>query len=363
MSGFKNLKDGTIKISKLCIKSKTAKFPVMFSFTDLNSLVNRGKVNLQFGPKFTEKGDVFLPQPIVRIVSKGIPKKFVDGDSGFKCYEPIEELPDSDPVEVEVVEEKEEKSLDTSGCAKVFLATILKTAKTVAEKEKERDEYEKMPNESRPSSAPESESETIKNASKDLTEGANDFANCLKKGMSNQQAFRKIVENEAKSMVEDLVKEKLKSTTRAKQWFEKVSMLQKQANNDLQSLQQLQKRILLEIHQEVNRFNSEYTEEVIQIEEIRREAREVFEGASKAYAEMIKKTDGLARMLPSVVKAMEAWRQSPSEKTFKEVESALDAQLKEVEKAVLKEKNKEEAEQKAEKLRNQFSAFKISWLL
>jgi hypothetical protein len=359
-------KDKTMsKIAKACNKFVFSKkhIPMVLQLTKGDSLYNRGKFELQFDSKFTEMGNVCLLPPKVMISSKGFPKELLDGGSGFKYFEKIEELPDTDPVQLEVVEEKEEKSLDTSGCAKVLLATILKTAKTVAEKEKERDEYEKMPNESRPSSAPESESETIKNASKDLTDGVNDFANCLKKGMTNQQAFRKIIENEAKSMVEDLVKEKLKSTARAKQWFDTVSSLQKKANTDLLSLRTVQQRILEEVHQELNRFNSDYMEEVKQIEEFRGDAKEVFAGASKAYAEMIKKTDGLARMLPSVVKAMEAWQQSPSEKTFKEVESALDAQLKEVEKAVLKEKNKEEAERKAETLRNQFSTFKISWLL
>jgi len=227
-------------------------------------------------------------------------------------------------IEAEIVR-KPDPEIDINNCILLFLhalASVLKNLKSAAEEQAEGEPSE-------PTGV------TEKKAKDDLEQARKEFANCLRKGgASNFDAFRSICESEAKSLVEDIVKDFGKDLTRAKgnlmDFQKKLKTLAKIQNDEVARIRAKQDKFLVNLEKERDDFNAAIREAHEQLKKVKEQLATIFGGATKDYTEIVKDTDGLTRVLPSVVKAIETMRDRPDPTTIAAVSKALKVQTDEV---------------------------------
>jgi hypothetical protein len=227
-------------------------------------------------------------------------------------------------IEAEVVR-KPDPEIDINNCILLFmhaLASVLKNLKSAADEQVEGELSE-------PTGV------TEKRAKDDLQQARRDFADCLRKGgASNFDTFRSICESEAKSLVEGIAKDFGKDLTRAKgnmmEFQKKLKTLAKIQNDEVARIRAKQDKLLVNLEKERDDFNAAILEAHEELKKVKEQLATIFSGATKDYTDIVKDTDGLTRVLPSVVKAIETMRDRPDTTTIAAVSKALKTQVDEV---------------------------------
>jgi hypothetical protein len=261
-------------------------------------------------------------------------------------------------VEVEVTEPKPEE-IDTSGCMLAFAHAVASVIKTAAGKAKERADYNNASADER-GARPEPEGVTLGNAHSDLNQAVKDFGDCLRKGMSEHEAFVKICQAEAKSMVEDMIKDRFQTKGKMAAFQARVTGLAKAQNAEIARIRKQQGKYAVDLIKEAKEINVALREAHVQITKQLSSLGNIFQGATKEYTDIVKKSDGLTRVLPSVVKALEACAKLPDDKALAAATKALADQKTAIQKGVTK--GDKDAEKAAKTLIASLEAFEKKWI-
>ena len=229
------------------------------------------------------------------------------------------------PPEVEAeIKRKTDPEIDISNCLKLFLYAVASVVKNMISAAQEKAEGEP----SEPTGV------TAKKAKDDLEQARKDFLNCLKKGgMSNFDAFRSICDSEAKSLIEDIGKDLSKAKGSMIEFQKKLTTLAQVQNQEVARIRAKQDKFLVDLEKERAEFNAAILEAHEELKKHKAQLATIFTGATKDYTDIVKDTDGLTRVLPSVVKAIETARDRPDEASLAAVTKALKGQVDEVKKA------------------------------
>jgi hypothetical protein len=226
-------------------------------------------------------------------------------------------------VEVEIKKEKEPE-IDISNCLALFIyaiASILKNLKTAGEEHAE-------------GSPSEPKGVTEKKAIDDMEQARKDLQNCIKKGgMSNFEALRSICDSEAKSLIEDVCKDVTKAKGSLTEFQKKLTTLARFQNGEIARIRAKQDKFLVDLEKERAEFNAALRQAHADLKKYKEQLATIFSGATKDYTDIVKDTDGLTRVLPSVVKAIEKARDRPDEANLAAVTKALKGQVEEVKKS------------------------------
>lgn len=265
-------------------------------------------------------------------------------------------------VEVEVSKEKAESEIDVSNCLKQFLLAVALVAKSLWEAAQAQADAkkDKQGDGDASSSTPEPMGVTQKKATDDLKKARQDFASCLQKGRSNFDAFRDICESEAKSLAESVIKEPGKARTSVSLFQKTITTLADTQNREIARIRAEQDQFVVEIQKEVDQFNTAIATAHAQLTKHKNALAGIFTGATKAYTDVVKDSDGLTRVLASVVKAIEKCCAQPDEANIAAVSKALKAQVAEVSKGV--EKGNKAQAKAAKAFEEAIEAFEKKWV-
>lgn len=233
-------------------------------------------------------------------------------------------------VLVTIIEEPGEPDIDTSGCRLLLANAIRKVAQKLIEAAQARVEKSRSKDPDEP--PPEPEGVTLKTATDDSKAALADYAACLKKGLSQNQAIRDALYDEGKSMVEGLVKAQFKSKGAIAAFDKKAVELEKEYAKDINTEYNKYKADLFVLVDAVGKFNKDLTDSFNEMIKQHENVKKMFGGFTKAYMDIVKSSDGLTSVRPGVVKALERVRDALDEAGIetakKELKTQKDAVIK-----------------------------------
>lgn len=293
----------SIKIYKKIGLSKFFKKTQLIE-TVLTKMVKSGSGGLFYLP---ETGDM----------SRELPKDFRKPHIEIRAYDkdtldllrkPFVEVSGHGPVKPPLIEAEiqieKEPEIDTTGCRLAFANAARKVIQAHVEADEKRKKGEEVT---------EPEGVSLKKSHEALQQAVADLRNCLAKGKSTPEALREIVVDEAKEAVKNLLKEQLKSTIGLKLFLTTTETTQSDMKRTMILTRNRMVTGLTQVQKEIESFNKAAVQACDEFEKHRKALDQLFVGATKAYKDIVKDSDGITTLRPGVVKALEAVRQSADE--------------------------------------------------
>lgn len=279
-------------------------------------------------------GGYVPPGPQIRFKTPDLPPEAYGGPSLYTLFSnwywgkpPV--------LEAEVIQPKDDPRIDTSGCILALVAAIAKVAKAI--KDHAEQVAAQQPRESdtgdREVTRPDPTGVVAKQTQDDLKAAAKDFEDCLRKGMPKFDAFRSICGKEVHSLVDDLIKDQFKTKGRVAAFQQRIKTLEKAQNSEIDKIRATYDKRIMTLLNEQEQFNDAMLSAHAMLTKGKNDLDKIFVGMTKAYTDVVKDSDGLTRVLPSVVKALEACRDDPSDANIAAASKAIKAQRDTVVKA------------------------------
>ena len=217
--------------------------------------------------------------------------------------------------------------IDISGCLLKLIADLERASRDVRATAPEK-----------PTESPEQQEAREKKEKSDLIEaagGAKDalasFESCLRKGLPLHGALRQILVDEAKNQVKGMIRNRFGN------WSSDRATLERQAGKIAAAYEAKLGKKLDQVRaildgavSEMDLYNKALKSAVAEYAKHHARMCQLFQGATKEYMDIVKDTDGLTKVRPGVVKALEQARNTVNPAKFAAVRKELDAHRNEV---------------------------------